>query len=517
MATAGTTWLPSRDSTAGIQFELLNIYVDAISGKDGHSLWWWHSDFNVGYYWHPSVLIWPPFLWGRGESGWPMVAVPLGGTEATWKGQAFPEPHHQPPRVHLLSLATGAELHAIDGLSWPRPADLDGDGLEDLWGSLDGKLWALRGEAPEAWRVLGRYHKGGDLDGDGIVDVLSADLRVQPSLDEQSRKTLTAVARSGRDGRLLWRSPLDFQGPWLEQDVGGEPGYTLSAFALPGGDLDGDGSPEVSVTWSRASYISSASPATLPLEVLSGRSGRRLWKTSPLPLGFAATGFSAEIASIDLRACEARGPMDLIVRHQSIFVHQPGTPIYVRDRLARVSGRSGRVIWDVPLEERTGATVAELASLPREFDDLDGDGGLDVVVIVPVAGAAGPSCERRAVSLRDGKTLWSHASPPDRATPGPAFPAGATGQPRSGGPGSTVVLDPGDSTQPPRLLSESGDATVCRLALPTTPEAHSSRPTGRRWHPGLPRTTRAGCVLCPGTRRTARCGQGCFFNLAASP
>ncbi len=619
------------------QFQLLSIYVDAISGKDGHSLWWWHSDYNVGYYSHPSVLIWPPFLWGRGENGWPMLAVPLGGTEATWKGQAFPEPHHQPSRVHLLSLATGRELHAIDGLSWPRLADFDGDGLEDVWGSVDGKLRVLRGEAPEAWRVLGRYHKGGDLDRDGIVDVLSDDLRIRPSIDEQSRKTLTAVAHSGRDGRTLWRRPLDYQGPWFEHYVDGEPGYTLSAFPLPGGDLDGDGSPEVSVTWSRASYISSGRAATLPLEVLSGSSGRRLWSTGPLPLGFAAAGFSAEIAGIDLRACEPRGPMDLIVRHQSTFVQQAGRPIYPQDRLARVSGRSGRVIWDVPLLAQMGATVAELTSLPREFGDFDGDGGLDMVVIVPLVPET--SCERRAVSLRDGKTLWSHAAPPYRANLLPAFavgdlegdgrpeivvrdqllgdaqaqiavtaldgrngstrwtwrggrssgainenprdvclanlegkgarnvcinvqisnqrqrviildatgkeravrelkaessstltcadvdgdghdelifldddrlravrrnleelwswptrepvrevvpggvgrPAvvvldsmvgldGATGQPRWAGRGSTSVLDLGDSTQPPRLLSESGGATVCRLALPTTSE-----------------------------------------------
>ncbi len=226
--------------------DLLTIYVDAISGKDGHSLWWWRTDFKGGH-WRPSVMIWPPFLWGRGENGWPMLAVPLGGTAPTWTGQTHPDPHREPPRVHFLSLASGQELHAIDGLSWPRTADLDGDGLEDLWGSVDGNLRAYRGEMPEAWRALGRYHRVGDLDGDGIADVISDDLRIRPDIDEGSRKTLTAAAHSGRDGRLLWRSQLDYQGPWQEVDVESEPGYTLSTFALPGGDLDGDGAPEISV------------------------------------------------------------------------------------------------------------------------------------------------------------------------------------------------------------------------------------------------------------------------------
>ena len=45
---------------------------------------------------------------------------------------------------------------------------------------------------------------------------------------------------------------------------------------------------------------------------------------------------------------------------------------------------------------------------------------------------------------------------------------GATGRPRWDGHGSTAVLDPGDSARRPRLLAESGDATVCRLARATT-------------------------------------------------
>ena len=55
---------------------------------------------------------------------------------------------------------------------------------------------------------------------------------------------------------------------------------------------------------------------------------------------------------------------------------------------------------------------------------------------------------------------------------------GATGAPRWDGHGSTAVLDPGDSTRPPRVLSESGDATVCRLARPRRLEVRSDRPHG---------------------------------------
>ncbi len=619
--------------------EPLSLYADAISGKDGHSLWWWHSDVSVGF-WGPSILIWPPFLWGRAEDGWPMLAVPLGGTKPTADGQSHPDPHREPPRVHFLSLADGRELHAIDGLSWPKPADLDGDGLADLWGSVDGRLQAYHGETPEVWRALGRCQKAGDLDGDGIADVLSADLQIRPDIDEESRKTLTAVAHSGGDGRILWRSRLDFQGPWSEQFVEGEPGYTLSTFPLPGGDFDGDGTLDVIVTWSRAFNNYIRTPAALPLEVLSGRSGRPLWPAVPLALGFEATGYS-EITSSDLRACEPREPMDLIVRHQSPFAPPTSARSVMssqQDRLARVSGRDGHVIWDVLLMDRKGGTLTDVPTRTHEFGDFDGDGGLDVVVLLQTDGLPEPGFEWCAVSLRDGKTLWSHAAPfhpkaypvvtvgdldgdgrpeivvrdqlfgnaqgqvavtvldgrdgrerwtwrgggfsdainpdprdvclaeleakgardvcvnvrisdlrqrvvvldatgreragrelkgvsastltpadldgdghdellfqdddrlravrrnlqdlwtwPTRESVREVIPAregqpavvvlgsmvgldGATGRPRWAGHGSTVVLDPGNSRQPPRLLSESDDATVCRLALPTTPE-----------------------------------------------
>ena len=262
------------------------IYVDAISGRDGHSLWWWRAEFKMSYR-DASPLIWPPLLWGRGPDGWPMLAISLGGTLGPNADPLAPPYRHQePPRVHLLSVANGRELHAIDGLSWPRQADLNGDGLEDLWGAVDGKLRAYRGDEPEAWRVLGRYRRAGDLDGDGIADALSDDLRVRLDIHDEWRKTLTAVSHSGRDGRILWRTRLDYQGPWFEQYVEGDPGYALSSFPLPGGDFDGDGAPEIKIVRSRAhdNYLTAA--PTLPLEIVSGRSGRRLWRAGPLPLGF---------------------------------------------------------------------------------------------------------------------------------------------------------------------------------------------------------------------------------------
>ena len=48
-------------------------------------------------------------------------------------------------------------------------------------------------------------------------------------------------------------------------------------------------------------------------------------------------------------------------------------------RLARISGRDGRIIWDVAVSQNSFASHL-LGTPVRGFDDLDGDGGIDAVV-----------------------------------------------------------------------------------------------------------------------------------------
>ena len=98
----------------------------------------------------------PPQWWGRGPDGWPLLAIPLGGPEPSREFDTN-NTYMDSPVVHILEASTGRELHQAMGLTRIGTADLDGDGLLDLWGSAGGELRSVRGTPPEPWRAFGRF------------------------------------------------------------------------------------------------------------------------------------------------------------------------------------------------------------------------------------------------------------------------------------------------------------------------------------------------------------------------
>jgi outer membrane protein assembly factor BamB len=396
------------------------VYVDALSGKDGRRLWWWSVDLPV----QRLSRIWKPMWWGRGPDGWPLLAFPIGGANQENIESGLPSTSSHPPTVHLLEASTGQERHALTGLSRASLADLNGDGLDDLWGEVDGELRAFRGEAPEAWRALGTFDVAGstfgridargvvDFDGDGIADTLIGLVRAPVAWEEDPTGSHTALARSGRDGHVIWKIVLDPRESWF--DANGGVCYGLSASGSPVSDMNGDGTPDVIVQ----KYVPQAQAntikqtATLPVQLLSGRTGRVLWKAGPLPLGFEAQGY-AQIDSIETRVVEPGGAPDLLVRHGSPFV-KPGSPPPPaghagRPCLTRISGRDGRILWNVALAD--GMTYGSVNDYQAsQYVDLNGDCGLDSLVVVPQMKSAGqPEWNLLAISLRDGKRLWSQS------------------------------------------------------------------------------------------------------------
>jgi hypothetical protein len=391
------------------------VFVDALSGKDGRHIWQWHSEILNA----ENTPIWPAFWWGNGPDGWPLLAVPIGGSVAPGvvARAAFYTP--DPPVVHLLAAATGIEAHTIDGMSWPRCADLDGDGLADLWGSVDNKLRGYRASPPEVWRALAGLQPAGDLDGDGINDVVSNDL--QPH-SRRGGKTdsRTILARSGRDGKTLWRTLLDpwedwyFDGKWTRS-------YAFDPLELPHGDLDGDGCPDILVRrWSDGPASTPRRSWALPVQAVSGRTGRFLWsagvagQTSP---GGSSPVGAPFIEGIAACASSAHGRPDVVVLYEQGF---EGGPIVrgrfnLQIRLALLAGRDGRIVWDKLLTEHDGG-ASRLNGFTHEFADVDGDGRIEIVVLQKSNAASGPSpLELHVLSVASGETRWVHRMNPDGA------------------------------------------------------------------------------------------------------
>ena len=394
------------------------FYVDMLSGKDGRPLWWWMVDVPA----ETSTRIWKPLWWGRGKDGWPLLAVALGGPH----GEKAPNSAHlqdlqadRPPIMHLLEASTGRERHAIHGLAEASLADLDGDGLADLWGDVDGELRAFRGEAPEAWRALGAFVAAAgsdqefeiaagsvvDFDGDGIGDTLSRSPDVYAGEADDANSGNTAVARSGRDGRAIWKTTLDPWENWLEPNS--RCSYELSAIPLPRGDFDGDGTPDVVVAKSidLDGGVTTRVVSKLPIEVLSGRTGGRLWSAGPMPRGSGALQYEkADV--LEVRGGGSAGASDLYVHFIRRYV-TPGSAVAAASEngtegLARISGRDGRILWEVELSDAVGDT-SEVSGAPSPAGDRNGDNLLYFHYEVA------PRAVLFAVAAGDGKQLWSRS------------------------------------------------------------------------------------------------------------
>ncbi len=430
-------WRGSRERPT----EPARLYVNALSGGDGHSLWSWHRDLPADR----QALPWTPRWWGRGSDGWPMLALSVGGFNSNWFYGPQTSAAFLQPTTHILEASTGKEAHSVIGLTTVEVADLDGDGITDLWGDVDGQLHAFRGETPLRWRAIGSYHPAGefalrngdmrepaaDLDGDGINDVLIEQVRAP----DPAYGTRFAVARSGRDGRLLWKTELDPPRIWYERGHGQS--FGLGAFAGRDGDLDGDGTADVLITRSSPDpgVLDIEPPATIPLRALSGRTGEPLWMVGPLALDGLKVHGDLRIDWVTPHAIAPSEPADVLVaygrpfsspspgaaptsatafamRSLAYFSAGLGAPANPdRPHLARISGRDGRIIWDVPLTGRPTATPLNLIQSPR-FADLDGDALAEIILPVPSSDSgAVAGQDLAAFALRDGRRLWSRPFP----------------------------------------------------------------------------------------------------------
>jgi hypothetical protein len=134
--------LPLSALHAGVGGEP-QLFADALSGADGHSVWWRQFPLAVGL--RPGPLRW----WHAGPDGRPLLLVPLASKDGS---EAL---------LWVLESSSGRLCATVDGLTSVRLADLDGDGVLDLVGiyrpaaDAEGWLSVIRGRpAPAAEDLL---------------------------------------------------------------------------------------------------------------------------------------------------------------------------------------------------------------------------------------------------------------------------------------------------------------------------------------------------------------------------
>lgn len=375
------------------------VFVDALSGRDGRSIWWHRELIGDPHMACDGLGIAPLSWWNTGHDGWPQLVVSY--TPAIEKGVA---------RTWVLSAGTGRVAATAFGPRDIRAADLNGDGIDDLYSfhpdgadQFDGggTLTAIKGRPAEEWkRIGGPWAAARDFDSDGVPDLLRAE------------GELTAI--SGRDGRVLWHSNVHAQ--------------SFKCPPLPAGDLDGDGVPDVLCVDASGSGVYVNGGGIWPLQALSGKTGRRIWTSELRVTVFAAPDYLGchDLDGDGLPEVIMVGGLDQTAVQSDVWNWW----------LVVLSGDSGRVAWKQPLSTRRVGSLGSQIDAPVEpiFADLDRDRQPDLVV---PAFADDLGNQLRAFRGRDGKPLWTtqlaaHASRP-HGWVRPAIPVVA-------GEGSTEVL-----------------------------------------------------------------------------
>jgi hypothetical protein len=107
------------------------LFLDALSGGDGRTLWTTRLRQSGGVRqeapWPREVR--PLEWWTAGGDGWPQFLVPI--------RRAYPD-DDRVPITYIVSAGTGRVMNLISNVDAANVADLDGDGVPDLyWGGWD--------------------------------------------------------------------------------------------------------------------------------------------------------------------------------------------------------------------------------------------------------------------------------------------------------------------------------------------------------------------------------------------
>jgi serine/threonine protein kinase len=283
----------------------------------------------------------------------------------------------RPPQGQDASEWSAALMNRLD-LVQPA-ADLNGDGTRDLiWGSgympallvLSGKdgalLWCHRGRRalPPSRDVIQR----------SLPPVVTSSVGATPAASNPA--TISSIAARGYTGKILATADLDADG-------------VVDPIVLYG-ELKGDG-----VLPSNAP--ANTTNATIWVEALSGKDGRRIWyqEINPLPLKPLRSGnFEYTIWGPDPIRLKGRELLAIAAGTRWVGLDvKTGAPIGAPINLDVVPQREAYQIPFVPIR-------------PEQYADVDGDGEPEILVL-----GDGPGGEQvaalAAVSLANAKPLWT--------------------------------------------------------------------------------------------------------------
>jgi hypothetical protein len=371
-----------------------DLYLDALSGRTGESLWYSRRALSRGQdkidQYFVGHLHWQPSL---GESHGMLVAVL----------------HHDGssvPLTQMFAARDGSWRHQALA-SQPQFADVNADGFMEILlaeGEGEGntfhsrRLSCRRGMLPERWRRSGgTWFPAADLDGDGLTDLLQI-------LDDQR---FAAVSLSSGD--VLWRVSDPLAGGKVRalhdsaRSDSAASGPAASNATSAAGDLDGDGVMDLVAHVDNPHGFALETPI---VHAFSGKSGRTLWSSAVVATSIRSVG--PVTAGDDLDG-DGRGEVFCLADSNAAGPDNPTGgehwTLYV------LRGRDGSALWQLRVTAESAAVVAshrdlEGSTYPFQLVDLDGDGLRDVVL----------ACESeqtpetwilRAYRSTDGVELWS--------------------------------------------------------------------------------------------------------------
>jgi serine/threonine protein kinase len=372
------------------------LYVDALSGRDGRSLWWWSQRIES-----EDSISRPLRFWENGPDGYPKLVVDIGSN--------FVRPRDD-PTVFIFAASNGRLLHQLADLHPTGSADLDGDGIPELWGT---STWlsspdtirpvVVAGLSAERWQRLGRWEVGRDYNRDGVADL------VGPASTHHNEVN----AISGRDGSILWATKPDLSGATNWGDSGGSP-YHFVPLPEKTGDLDGDGVPEIAMTRERRDDAQTNGRLTVGLGVCSGRTGTMLWEGPTVPVESGTISWCApcNVMAID---AEGRGRADIValLSRQGSRLDSSGLTVFTDFHIVRFSGESGRLVATSKVAVKSEGLRQYEAYAFEDFAsaviDANGDGRPEIIYELPCRSGAGElTSQFVAASPIDGRVVWSH-------------------------------------------------------------------------------------------------------------